>query len=155
MPIYSRRYALWTRLYKRMLLEPTGDATISPMVSEVVVPVISADTILSTPTNSAGVNLDISASPAGVAVVFFTVPLLQEWDMIMAYRGGTTGTTRAVLSIGGNEMQISGYSTSDEIINLRNFTLRTNDTISLYTTGNGADTARLLKVAYRLVDLST
>jgi hypothetical protein len=154
MPIYSRRYDLWTRLYNRMLLEPTGDATVSPMVSEVVVPVISADTILSTPTNSPTVSKDLSAT-AGSPVNFFTVPLLEEWNLIIANRGGTSSNSRAVLSIGGNEIQLTTYSTSDAIIDLRNFTLRANDTLSLYTTGNAADSSRVMRVAYHLVDLST
>jgi len=155
MPIYSRRYALWTRLYERMLLEPTPDATITPMVSEVVVPVIDADAVLTTPTNSPTVAGDLSGSPAGEPVHIFTVPRLEEWHLVQLWRGGTSGSTRVVCSIAGNQIPLSGYGTTDVIIDCRNLILRTNDTLSLYSTANGADTARVMAVMYQLVDLST
>jgi len=153
MPIFSRRFSLWTRLYGRMLLEPTADVAVTPMVSEVVVPVLSADRILETPVISPVTAGDISAG-GGVYVPFFTVPAGQEWGLISGKKGSTTGNTRVMISISGEELEVLVAGTADAVVNLRDYVLREDDSVGLLSTGNGADTSRNFQIGYNLVSLS-
>jgi len=152
-PIYSRRYALWTRLYKRMLLEPTPADPVTPSVSEVVVPVIQADRILTTPKAAQAVS-NLTAS-AGTYVAAFTVPAGEEWTLILYERPSTTGTTQYGVSIGGNEVYLEKEGTDESIHNVRDIILSEGDSLGLWTTGNGADSARYSYLVYNTVDLTT
>ena len=154
MPIFSRRFSLWTRLYGRMLLEPTADVTVTPMVSEVVVPVIDADKILETPVISANVGNDLTGT-SGTYVAYFTVPSGEEWALISGKKSPTTGTTRGQVSIGGVTLDVLVDSTSAELIDYKTYILREGDSAGLTATGNGADSDRYLQIGYSLVSLDT
>ena len=151
MPIFSRRYSLWTRLYDRMLLEPTPDARVTPMVSEVVVPILDADALLQTPTLPAQVSKDISGT---AYVPYFTVPAGEEWELIQGSRGGTTGTTEVTIKISGNTLRVSDHQTAGENFDLRDIILREDDSIGMLGTDNGGDTSRNMTILYNSRDLA-
>ena len=72
MPLFSRRFSLWRALEERLLIEPDPVGETTPMVSEMVVPVLSADLLLQTPTvNTANADLSVAA---GTPIKIYTVP---------------------------------------------------------------------------------
>lgn len=153
MPIFSRRFSLWTRLYQRMLLEPTTDARVTPMVSELVVPVLDADSILRT--YLAGFEtIDISVSTSTV-VTAFTVPDGEEWKLITCVKPGTSSNSRVGVIMGGDNVYVSLASTSAQIIDLREYTLSEGMLITMQGTGNGGDASRSLGLVYSTIDLSS
>lgn len=151
MPIFSRRFSLWTRLYTRMLLEPTQADSVTPMVSEVVVPVLDADMILSSPA-VADATVDLSGSGY---VTCFTVPTGQEWRLITVYVGATLSATRVKVVIAGDEGNIEAASTALRVVNLRDITLSEGDTLGAVATGNGGDSSRGFNLIYNTIDLTT
>lgn len=151
MPIFSRRFSLWTRLYTRMLLEPTSADSVTPMVSEVVVPVLDADMILSSPA-VADATVDLSGSGY---VTCFTVPTGAEWRLLTVYVGATLAATRVKVVIAGNEGNIEAASTSLRVVNLRDITLSEGDTLGAVATGNGGDSSRGFNLIYNTIDLTT
>jgi len=151
MPIFSRRFSLWTRLYDRLLLEPTGDVQVTPMVSEVVVPVLNADAILETPTAYTASG-DLSAS-AGTFVAFFTVPANEEWHLIEFYTDAFSAVTRARVAFTNANVNVTASSASGIDKNLRNYTLREGERVGLLTTGAGGDSDRNASLVYTVTDL--
>lgn len=151
MPIFSRRFSLWTRLYDRLLLEPTGDVQVTPMVSEVVVPVLNADAILETPTAYVQSG-DLSAS-AGAYVAFFTVPANEEWHLIELYSDAFSAVTRARVAFTAANINVTGSSASGIEKNLRDYTLREGESVGLLTTGAGGDSDRNASLVYTVTDL--
>jgi len=152
-PIFSRRFSLWTRLYGRMLLEPTSDVRVTPMVSEVVVPVLNADKILETPTVSAEVSADLSPS-VGTYVPYFTVPQGEEWSLISAKRSPLSANTRVIIQVGGNNLEVLVDGAAAAVVNLRDYILREGDSIGQRTTGAGGDTSRGMVLGYSKISLS-
>ena len=152
MPIFSRRFSLWTRLYERMLLEPTPDARVTPMVSEVVVPILDADALLQTPTLPATELLNLTPSQGYVAG--FTVPAGEEWELIYGRRGGSTGGSEVQVDISGVRISATTDGTSSEIFNLRNIILRVGDSVGMSATNNGADSGVSLLILYNTRDLT-
>ena len=152
MPIFSRRFSLWTRLYGRMLLEPTSDARVTPMVSEIVVPVLSADKVLETPTVSAEVTADISGG-TGTYIPFFTVPSGEEWSLVLVNTPTTAGNSKVQVRVNGNLINKTPASTSEQIVDMSGFVLREADSLGMRGTGNGSDTSRSMTQAYMLVSL--
>ena len=152
MPITSRRYSLWTRLYKRMLLEPTAADNVTPRVSEVVVPVIQADAILQTPTAAGQVTKDLSGSSF---VIYLTVPTGEEWLLCVVRRSTTTGVSDVQCEVTGVRQQLSSAESAGSVFYPTNIILRTGDTIGMSGTGNGADTARHLNVMYLMSDVAS
>jgi hypothetical protein len=135
-----------------MLLEPTSDARVTPMVSEVVVPVLNADKILETPTVSLTVAGDLSIT-AGTYVPYFTVPQGEEWALISAKKSPTSVNTRVIIQITGNNLEVLTDGTSAAIVNLRDYILRENDSVGLRATGDGGDSARNLTIGYSKISL--
>jgi len=153
-PIFSRRYALWTRLYSRMILEPTSGGMVTPTVSEVVVPVIDADAILQTPVVAAGEG-DLSPTAGSVDVTMITVPTDKEWDMIQVFTDATSAVSRLGISIGGGQMYLTVSSTGPFDVNLREYVMRAGDALFMLSTGSGGDSSRNIRLAYLESDLST
>mgnify|MGYP006403061297 CR=1 FL=1 len=153
MPIFSRRFSLWTRLYDRLLLEPTSEARVTPMVSEVVVPVLNADNILQTNTAKAGAG-DLSGT-AGSNVIYFTVPDDEEWQLIELFTSTTSSATAAVVTYKnpGVNVQVTTSSTGAIAKDLRNYVLREGETISLLSTGNAGDSDRNATLVYTKTEL--
>ena len=154
MPIFSRRFALWTRLYSRMILEPTSGAMVTPTVSEVVVPVIDADAILQTPTIDSGEG-DLSPSAGSLDVTMLTVPDDKEWDMIQVFTDATSAVSRLGIRIGGTGMYLTTSGSGPFDVNLRDYVMRAGDRLFMLSTGSGGDSARVIRVAYLESDLST
>lgn len=154
MPIFSRRFALWTRLYSRMILEPTSGAMITPTVSEVVVPVIDADAILQTPVIDSGEG-DLSPTAGSVDVTMMTVPTDKEWDMIQVFSDATSAVSRLGINIGGTNMYLTASATGPFDVNLRDYVMRSGDKLFMLSTGAGGDSARVIRAAYLESDLST
>lgn len=154
MPIFSRRFALWTRLYSRMILEPTSGAMVTPTVSEVVVPVIDADAILQTPIINFGTS-DLSPTAGSVDVAVMTVPQDKEWAMIQVITNATAAVSRLGISVYGQNMYLTGTSTGPFDINLRDYILRAGDNLFMLSTGSGSDSSATIRAAYMESDLST
>ena len=150
MPIYSRRFTLWTRLYNRLLLEPTGGDRVTPMVSEVVVPVLNADKILETPAAAAQAG-DLTGSGF---VTYWTVPEDEEWGLIQAFTDATTAATRFAIYFGSTFVNVTTSSTAAQDVNLRDWVLRVGDQIGMVATGNAADSSRYITLVYTVTDLS-
>lgn len=151
MPIFSRRFSLWTRLYERLLLEPTSDVQVTPMVSEVVVPVLNADAILETPT-AGSASGDLSPS-AGTFVPFFTVPANEEWHLIELFTASFSAATLARVAFKDVNVNVTVSSTGAIDKNLRDYTLREGERVGLLTTGAGGDSDRSANLVYTVVDL--
>jgi len=151
-PITSRRYSLWTRLYKRMLLEPTAADNVTPRVSEVVVPVIQADAILQTPTAGGQVTKDLSGSSY---VAYFTVPTGEEWLLSVVRRVATTAVSDVICEVTGIRQQLSSSETAGSVFYPVNVILRTGDTVGMSGTANGGDTARHLNIMYLMSDVAS
>jgi len=152
-PIFSRRFSLWTRLYGRMLLEPTSDVRVTPMVSEVVVPVLNADKILETPTVSSTVARDLSPG-AGTYVAYFTVPQGEEWSLISALKAVTSTATKVRIEVSGNKLTVwTEGTTGADVINLRDYISREGDSVGCETTGNGGDSSRGMTIGYSKISL--
>jgi len=152
MPILSRRFSLWTRLYGRMLLEPTRGPTPLPQVSEVVVPTLNADALLMVPT-AQGTTLDLSG---GARVIAYTVPADEEWQLIEVTRVSTTAAAGMELTIGGVNVPIAGSTTLQIVLlagDMAGFILREGDTINALGTGNGGDSSRAVHCVYNKLDL--
>lgn len=152
MPIFSRRFVLWQRLYQRMLLEPTSDTFTTPQVSEVVVPVLSADSLLETPTIQRNTGVDLSGS-AGVPVVVFTVPDGEEWRLVQYFNQSMTANTRQSIVVGGSALDLGDPTTDTTNRDMIGFIMREGDTLRLETTGNGGDSSRTTSVVYDKVEL--
>jgi len=150
-PITSRRYSLWTRLYKRMLLEPTSADNVTPRVSEVVVPVIQADAILQTPTASGGVSRDISGSGF---VNYFTVPTGEEWRLSVISKPATVAVSDVVVVTQSDNTPLSVPITDAEILEPVFVLMRAGDQLGMSGTGNGGDTDRSLRILYLLSDVA-
>jgi len=150
-PIFSRRFSLWTRLYDRLLLEPTSDVRVTPMVSEVVVPVLNADAILETP-KATGAGGDLSAS-AGAFVPFFTVPANEEWHLIEIFTASFSAATLAVVAFTDTWVSVTTSGTGAINKNLRDYTLREGEQVGLLTTGAGGDSDRNMYMVYTVIDL--
>jgi hypothetical protein len=151
-PIFSRRFSLWTRLYERMLLEPTPDARVTPMVSEVVVPILDADALLQTPTLPATVSLDLT--PSQGYVVGFTVPAGEEWELIYGRRSASAGGSEVQVNIAGVRISATTDGTTTEIFNLRDIILREDDSIGMSATNNASDSGVSLIILYNTRDLT-
>ncbi len=153
MPFETKRFSVWTRLYERLLLEPTAGTT-TPSVSELIVPTVDADQLLTTPTitNTAGVNI---SAAAGTEVAFHTVPRGEEWVPHYANKPGTTGNTTLIVVVGGVYQTLSvNNSAAIESFEFKGgLTLREGDYIGLFTTGNGADTSVAMRAWYDRIDL--
>ncbi|HIA04198.1 MAG TPA: hypothetical protein EYN66_20260 [Myxococcales bacterium] len=150
MPIYSRRFSLWTRLYTRMLLEPTGADNVTPSVSEVVVPVLDADSIL----RSAAVaenSIDLSGSGY---VEAFSVPEGEEWQLLSVYLSPTAVATRVKVVINGTAGNVEAASTALRTVNLRDIVLSEFDTLGAQGTGDGADTGKYFNLIYNTIKLT-
>ena len=154
MPIFSRRFALWTRLYSRMILEPTSGAMVTPTVSEVVVPVIDADAILQTPIISSGTS-DLSPTAGSVDVAIMTVPQDKEWAMLQVITNVTAAVSRLGISVDGGNMYLTSSGTGPFDINLRDYILRAGDNLFMLSTGSGSDSSATIRAAYMESDLST
>jgi len=148
-PIFSRRFSLWTRLYQRLLLEPTSDARVTPMVSEVVVPVLSADAILETPT-AYGASGDLSGSGY---VAFFTVPANEEWHLIELFSDSFSGSVRARVAFTTANVNVTASTTSGIDKDLRGYILREGESVGLMSSGNGGDSDRNAYMVYTVTDL--
>jgi len=157
-PIFSRRFSLWTRLYGRMLLEPTSDANVTPLVSEIVVPVLDADRLLSTPyVRIAGGDLSPSA---GSIVTFFTCPDGEEWELITVVLPSTSGSTRLWINVinaegGRSEVNLTASASGESWLSLQGYTFQAGDSMGVLTTGNAGDSDENMKLFYTSIDLTT
>lgn len=149
MPIFSRRFSLWTRLYDRLLLEPTSDARVTPMVSEVVVPVLSADAILAV-TKADNESGDLSGSGY---VPYFTVPANEEWHLIEFFTDTFTGQSRGRVKFIDANINITLASTGAIEKTLHGYILREGESIGLMSTGNGGDTDKNAYMVWTVTDL--
>jgi len=157
-PIFSRRFSLWTRLYGRMLLEPTSDANVTPLVSEIVVPVLDADKLLSTPyVRTAGGDL---SGTAGSAVTYFTCPDGEEWELITVVLPSTTGSSRLFINVknaegGRSNVNLTASATGESWLTMQGYTFQAADHMGMLTTGNGGDSDENMKLFYTSIDLTT
>ena len=151
MPINSRRYSLWTRLYKRMLLEPTSADNVTPRVSEVVVPVIQADEILQTPSSTGSVSKDLSGSGF---VPYWTVPKEEEWLLSVIARPATSGSCQIVIKIAGEETPLTPNAADVSIEQPRHVLMRDGDQLGMSGSGNGGDTSRAMRLFYFESDIA-
>jgi hypothetical protein len=148
-PIFSRRFSLWTRLYDRLLLEPTSDARVTPMVSEVVVPVLSADAILAT-TKAENASKDLSGSGY---VPYFTVPANEEWHLIEFFSDTFTGNSRGRIAFKDSNINITLSGTSAIQKTLPGYILTEGESIGLLSTGNGGDADKTAYLVWTVTDL--
>jgi len=106
MTLKSTRYAIWSRLTTRFLLEPTQPpAGGRPELTTTVVPVTSVDELLQVPTIPAQVANDISAG-AGTFTAYFTVPADKRWRLVSYFRDATTANTRIRINSGAGSVTI-------------------------------------------------
>ena len=153
MPIFSRRFSLWTRLYGRMLLEPTSSPGVMPQVSEVVVPVIQADALLKTPVADQS-SVDLSG---GAKVAGWTVPAGEEWHLKVLVRYATSAASQISLEISGTSCTLVAQQTAQVIMlpnELNGLILREDDAILFYNTAQGGDSSITIQIIYDKVDLS-
>ena len=157
MPLLTKRFAIWQRIYERYLLEPlNGAQPTTPQVSEVIVPVINADTLLRTPVMDA-ITLDLDVA-TGTLVIAFTVPEGQEWELVQIDIDGTTANhrIRQTSAASAASINISLLTTSQEII--RDFyqprIMQRDDTIGVFGTNNAGDANRTISIYYNRIDLT-
>jgi len=153
-PIFSRRFGLWTRLYSRMLLEPTSGDMVTPTVSEIVVPVIDADAILQTPGIEVGAG-DLSPTAGSVDVPMLTVPVDEEWEILECITDVTTAVSRLSVFIGGTRLYLTAATVGPITQNMRGYIMRTGDRFEMLATGSGSDSDKNLWVTLLKSDLST
>jgi hypothetical protein len=153
LPIFSRQFEVWRRLYERMKLEPSPADAVAPQVSEVIVPILNADLLLQTPTVPTTVTSDLSGT-AGDLVIVNLVPPGEEWHMIWIYREVTAGNTQLSLRIGGPIQHVSPLEKIEISKEIRGFVLREGDQVVIRKTGNGSDTAIDTMVTYNLIQLA-
>jgi hypothetical protein len=152
MALFSRRFSLWRALEDRLLLEATPASETTPMVSEVVVPVLSADLLLQTPTvNTANADLSVAA---GTPIKIYTVPDGEEWRLVQYRRESTAANSVMFIEVGSaHRMGLDAGSTSEANLDMRGFIMRPGDSLGMEATGNAGDNIISSHIAYDLVQL--
>jgi len=135
-----------------MLLEPTLGGGVSPQVSEIVVPVISVDQLLATPTNRSS-NVDLSGS-AGGNVTVFTCPKGEEWHLVEYIHEVLAAVTKLKLKVGGVQSNLTPTHTAFTNLNMRDYIMREGDELIAEATGNAGDNSEFFSVSYGLVELT-
>lgn len=146
----SRIFELWTRLYRRFLIEPFPADGAGPSVSTTIQPTTDADELLSESLADSQ-NADLSAS-AGSGVPIYTVPAGKRWTLKHAFREATIANSRIYMFMQGGTIYLTALGTAEQAVDLSNIKLRDGEGVGMFTTGNGADTAIFLMLVYEETD---
>ena len=146
----SRIFQLWTRLYRRFLIEPypVGDA--GPSVSTTIQPTTDADELLRNPTGISA-NGDLTGS-AGGAVTYYIVPAGERWTLRHLYRELTTANSQIYLFTGGFTIFLTAPATAAGRQDGLNIRLSAADQIGMIASGDAGDGAIFLQVVYEIED---
>jgi len=115
-----------------------------PLIKSVQ-PVTQIDTLLKTVKLETGTQ-NISAA-AGSEVVFETVPAGKRWELVYMDKAATAGNSKVSISDGLVVLPLTATGTT-AIRQALTVYLNEGWTISMTTTGNGADTAVVLRMEY-------
>lgn len=145
MPNRVGRVNIWTRLIERFSLEPILPI-VEKTIGDSIVPVTSIDTLLQDAQTLTGVAVDLTAT-AGTYTVFHTVPDGKRWNIKIATRAGTTGSSRMRFRSKPDQdiVSISLTGTGGAVL-VCDLTLEEGGTIGMDTSGNGADTDVFLSI---------
>lgn len=146
------RYAAWTNLQSRYLLEERG-VPLPKTFSDVIVPIANADDALAL----AEVQEDTKSltGTAGTYVNYFTVPAGEEWQVWMIHRAATIADSAIKTEIRQRvgtllNTALSARDTAEafeQYNDLRVF--GGGETLGLENTGNAGDSAIALTIFYR------
>jgi len=126
--------------------EGLNDNVAPPSVHNSIQPVTDADRMLqSTGLFELAINLDVTV---GQHVVAMTVPTGKRRTLVMAGRGGSTGSTTLAISDGTTTITITNAGTSSEKLLGINIPMEQGWTLGLTATDNVADTAQFVSCIF-------
>lgn len=143
--IPSKRFAIWSRLYRRFLLEPTPATGSLSSVGVGIVPVTDVDALLHQPL-AVNTTMDLSVTQ-GTFISIYAVPVNRRARVDFASIGSTTGTVflicRIIVEGTAVDVSLSVPTASFHQYLGSPLTLNEGDSIGAAASGNGADNARV------------
>jgi len=147
----SRIFELWTRLYRRFLIEPFPADGAGPSVSTTIQPTTDADELLKIQAGGS-VNGDLTAS-AGSGVTYFTVPNGKRWTLRHIFREGSTANSRVFYQgPGAATVYLSALATAEGVVPVENIVVEQDRIVGMFTTGDAGDAAIFMMLVADEID---
>ena len=152
MPIPSKRFDVWRRLYRRFTLEPEPSVGESRAgVGTTILPVTQADELLRTQKLTQAAALDLSTGGSYTAIL--TAGDQERIILISVWIEATTAATHIQFQPGGTAFDFDADATAARNVDLQRLTLEPGESVGLRGTGNAGDSARAANVYYLTEDI--
>jgi len=146
--LLSRRYTLFQRIQRKLLVEDQQAARFPPAVSRLVSPVVDVTDLLLT-TRAASISVDLSGT-IGTYVPIHIVPAGERWHLTWLTRENTQVATHVQLAYAADNInfQLVADGTATQFFSLSIFKLEEADSIGMLTTGDAGDINIFLSLLY-------